>query len=278
MSGAPNKIKIAMRKIYLLLIISNISYFAYSQNVKITYNYDYALNAINNKVIRTDRMLLNIGKNSSEFYSILAENIRLLQDSMLDKGFSASEIMREKAKLPKSTQNQRIYKNYPAKGEMTYIDKQMQWYKYVEKEGKPEWNLESERKTILGYSCQKATTKLRGREWVAWFTNEVPIQDGPWKLWGLPGLILEAHDSQNLYSFQAIGIKKTDSDEPIIEMKEQYVSCTREEFIKLKIFAAKNPEAFMNQSLGAGVSVQIQDSKGNPSKGYDYEDIENDIK
>lgn len=50
------------------------------------------------------------------------------------------------------------------------------------------------KKVILNYSCTKATTHFRGRNYVAYFTDEVPINDGPWKMNGLPGLILELYE------------------------------------------------------------------------------------
>lgn len=33
---------------------------------------------------------------------------------------------------------------------------------------------------------QKATCDFAGRKWIAWFTTEIPIQDGPYKFYGLP--------------------------------------------------------------------------------------------
>ena len=54
------------------------------------------------------------------------------------------------------------------------------------------WEIGDTTKIVLGYECIKATTNYHGREWTVWFSPEIPIQDGPWKLRGLPGLILEA--------------------------------------------------------------------------------------
>ena len=54
------------------------------------------------------------------------------------------------------------------------------------------WEISKEHKKIAGYDCIKATASLYGRKWEAWFTKRIPVQFGPWKLNGLPGLILEA--------------------------------------------------------------------------------------
>lgn len=72
------------------------------------------------------------------------------------------------------------------------------------------WKLHNERRKIQGFNCQRATINLYGREWIAWFTHEIPINDGPYKFYSLPGLIVEIADSKNYYSFQLI--KYSDSD------------------------------------------------------------------
>jgi GLPGLI family protein len=61
---------------------------------------------------------------------------------------------------------------------------------------KPEikWNIVEEVKMIKNYTCLKATTEFRGRKYIAWFTPDIPISDGPWKFKGLPGLILSITD------------------------------------------------------------------------------------
>lgn len=69
--------------------------------------------------------------------------------------------------------------------------------------------------TVLDYECFMATADYHGRRWTAWFAPEIPVQDGPWKLRGLPGLILKAV-ADNGASFTASGIETTDA--PVREM------------------------------------------------------------
>ncbi|SDG79194.1 GLPGLI family protein [Psychroflexus sediminis] len=57
------------------------------------------------------------------------------------------------------------------------------------------WDITDETKKIGTYEVQKATAHFRGRDYTAWFTSEIPLPYGPWKLVGLPGLILEAYDT-----------------------------------------------------------------------------------
>jgi GLPGLI family protein len=58
-----------------------------------------------------------------------------------------------------------------------------------------DWKLESEEKTVGGIPCKRATVRFKGRDYVAWYAPSIPILNGPWKLGGLPGLILEAGDT-----------------------------------------------------------------------------------
>ena len=69
------------------------------------------------------------------------------------------------------------------------------------------WIITFDTQELLGYTCQKATCHFRGRNYVAWFAPDIPVRQGPWKLGGLPGLILKAHDIDSLYTFEAVKIE-----------------------------------------------------------------------
>lgn len=66
----------------------------------------------------------------------------------------------------------------------------------------PSWELTEEVSTVGSYSCKKATAHYLGRTWTVWYTEEVPLPIGPWMLWGTPGLIVLAEDSEQLFRFQ----------------------------------------------------------------------------
>lgn len=77
---------------------------------------------------------------------------------------------------------------------------------------KLDWEVSEETKTIANYNCIKATTNFRGRTWIVWFTPEIAAPFGPWKLYGLPGLILEAEDSTQMYTFTLASITNVETD------------------------------------------------------------------
>ena len=88
---------------------------------------------------------------------------------------------------------------------------------------------EKETKKIGKFVCKKATTTFRGRNYTAWFTNEIPLPYGPWKLNGLPGLILEAYDSNKFVYWYSKNIEypsNTDADVQYlsIPIKEKFLT------------------------------------------------------
>ena len=81
------------------------------------------------------------------------------------------------------------------------------------------WQIQPEKKNILNYNCQKATCEYKGRKYEAYFTSEIGVSDGPWHFEGLPGLILEVHSIDGIFSLTANSIKITKSH---IEIKNPY--------------------------------------------------------
>lgn len=61
------------------------------------------------------------------------------------------------------------------------------------------WTLTDDTLTIGGYSCQTATCKFRGVAWTVCYTEEVPSSAGPWRLRGLPGLIVKAENEAHTF-------------------------------------------------------------------------------
>ncbi|WP_421919140.1 GLPGLI family protein [Marinifilum sp.] len=70
-----------------------------------------------------------------------------------------------------------------------------------------EWRPSVDTKTILGYTCHKATCSFRGREYVAWFTRDIPFKAAPWKFHGLPGAILEVYPTDGYCSWVAESVE-----------------------------------------------------------------------
>ena len=61
------------------------------------------------------------------------------------------------------------------------------------------WTLTDDTLTVSGYLCQQATATHRGVEWRVWYTEEIPSSAGPWRLRGLPGMIVQAENEAHTF-------------------------------------------------------------------------------
>lgn len=74
----------------------------------------------------------------------------------------------------------------------------------------PQWVETDEEEDQSGYHCKLAKGTYLGREWTIWFTEEIPVNIGPWFLWGAPGLIVYAKDSEDVLQFRLLGVEKVE--------------------------------------------------------------------
>ena len=134
------------------------------------------------------------------------------------------------------------------------------------------WEVGDSTKTILGYECFFASVDYHGRKWIAWFTPEIPVAAGPWKLQGVPGLILEATTVDGLYSFVADGIQQTEKFITPIYLINEYEKTDRIKFLKAKRGFMDNPVGAINAQFGgSGVSIRsVKISGGSDSDGKLY--------
>lgn len=131
----------------------------------------------------------------------------------------------------------------------------------------------SRKKQIEGYACQQASCSFRGRNWTAWYTTAIPISDGPWKLWGLPGLILEAYDADNYYHFTFRGIEQINEEEPIQLIRRDWIKTTRKHFKELQELEKKDTHAFFRQVFGTDYMAIGENGKVIKDAEMDYRPI-----
>jgi len=114
------------------------------------------------------------------------------------------------------------------------------------------WKLYEEKKKLGNYVCQKAVGEYAGRVYTAWFAPELPFRNGPWKLSGLPGLILEAEDSKKEVQFIFKELDKATEDESTASVRGSMLKMVK---IKPKAFARL--EKVYNQDPTAGFQAQL---------------------
>ncbi|MDR0996024.1 MAG: GLPGLI family protein [Tannerella sp.] len=126
----------------------------------------------------------------------------------------------------------RLYKDRKRQ-ELTTIDYKgtLYAYKLAEKVPPQPWHIGTDTMTLLGYACQKARTQFRGRSYTAWFAPAIPLDDGPWKFYGLPGLILKVMSDDGLFSYTAIGIENSAGE--VLMDRDDYIKANRKQMEKL---------------------------------------------
>ena len=104
-----------------------------------------------------------------------------------------------------------VWTNYPD-GKVTVRDVILpNHYETCEPRKAIAWTLREDTATISGYLCHKATCELHGRTWTVCYADDIPSSAGPWKLGGLPGLILQAESSDGIHRFKLEGLQRTAS-------------------------------------------------------------------
>jgi GLPGLI family protein len=111
------------------------------------------------------------------------------------------------------------------------------------------WNIEAETKFIQGMQCQKATAGFKGRAYTAWFCSQLPYSNGPWKLGGLPGLILEAYDTKKEVVFTLTSFEGAQDKTVLIDIPATVIQTTPKEYRQYQEALNKNADA---SKAGAG--------------------------
>ena len=118
-------------------------------------------------------------------------------------------------------------------------------YHYTEPIPQLQWTMVRGDSTILGYTCHKATTRFRGRDYIAWYTEEIPFPYGPFKFGGLPGLITCIYDTQREHIYTLVGFEKAPSEDYIYEnVRRGRFETTREVLAKQQKYFHEQPNLF----------------------------------
>ena len=203
------------------------------------------------KTANEDEAILDIGSKVSHFYSRNSVAREQIKDSVLAAGGSYYDVVDAlgRSVYPNTRMKYQIWKNLPSRGMLTFTDTNLKRFRYTESLETPQWTLAGKDSIIADYPCQQAETFYRGRHWTVWFAPDIPVSDGPWKLHGLPGLILQAEDSERWFSFACIEIENAPYKELAVPEKK-YVDCTRKEYEDLVKLMWEDPYAFSQKVAG----------------------------
>lgn len=158
-------------------------------------------------------------------------------------------------KLPKF--EHKITKLYPEMQNEYIVDLAGDFFAYTDNI-KFNWKIDNQKEKIGEYNTQKATVDFGGRKWTAWFSTEIPFQDGPYKFYGLPGLIVKIEDSGRNYSWVLQGNKKVENydetcyTEKMLEKQGLHftiIPTTKEKFEKARQSYQSDPLRGLRQRL-----------------------------
>ncbi len=247
----------------------------------------------------TENMALFVGANASAYKSW----DRKLQNDMVKKQIADQVAANGGAGGPisikRSGPNGSTTEYYQFPNENKLIRKESLISSYQIEEPMPliKWKISADTSTIGNLHCQKATAHFKGRDYTAWFCSDLSYRSGPWKLNGLPGLIVEAYDAKKdvVFKFDGIdpvthsapptsiappnGVKiftmggDDSSDPSIIAVPESAIKTSEKEFTTLKEAMIKDPQAFADAAMasanmnmgGPGAPHSVMKIKMNPA-------------
>lgn len=230
-----------MKKL-ITAVLTSLTCLILAQNKRFVYEYKLVPDSTNRADIKSEIMHLDVTKEGSRFYSYTVYQSDSSMRVNMEKQLATKGSIEIKSGDKKGFVKYSVIKDYP--DYKVYLNNRvlMDQYKVLE-DRKIVWKVESEKQKIANWNAQKAVTTFGGRVWTAWFSQELPIQDGPCKFHGLPGLIVKVEDQTHSHLFELKAIKNLDE-------------------IKTEIFKAK--EIAINQKQYAKV---IKDYENDPTKG-----------
>lgn len=212
---------------------------------KIIYQFKHLKDTTTQYVYSEDMMLLFNKKEA-----IYSSQTKFIQDSVREKAFANAAANGGEVNLGvvRPTTPERYIVSVADQKLITVAPFQRNDYIITEPLDNITWKILSETRKIKGYTCQKAVTHYKGRDYTAWFTVELPFSFGPWKLHGLPGLIMEATDKKKEVQFLC---------EVVVRHPNNYVTIPTAGIKTTKAAFNKMMNAYMN---GAGTGSEVGNS------------------
>ncbi|WP_407483134.1 GLPGLI family protein [Elizabethkingia meningoseptica] len=263
MSG---KIRIGINKNTIIFLL--FPFLLFSQANRFIYEYTFKMDSLNKSKVDKELMFLDLNKEKSEFYSYK----KFAQDSVWD----ASKSMRGSGKTIDLTKYSSkvdfsVSKDYKQNKTTLYDVISSDTYA-VSDFNSLSWKIKPETSVILDFKVQLAETSMGGRKWKAWFCPDIPIQDGPYRFKGLPGLILKVEDTHKDHSFVLVGTKSVPEDKiysPFVNKKTYTISHKSlkdvwKDYVKNPV---KSLQLSQSSSSNVKISMSITDENGKTYSG-----------
>ena len=254
-----------MKKLLFTFLL--ISAFFSAQN-RFIYDYKFVTDSTNKAEVKSELMYLDISEKGSKFYSREVYVSDSIMTAAFEKQIKATGSMNVDMKamsMRKGSVRYKIYKNYPSFDTYSLTRSGMDAYKVWDKR-KIQWKILPEKQKIGEFEAQKAVTEFAGRKWTAWFTEELPFQDGPYKFRGLPGLIVKLEDAtqSHVFELKAVG-KYKEEIQKVSEFvgNDKYIEVNQEQYKKIFLEDRNDPAKSMKMAMKKGAVLQFRDQSGN---------------
>lgn len=241
----------SLRFLFFFTLISN-CFSAFSQE-------DKTLEAVANYSLTLHYDTLNFENSHKEnFILLLSKSCSIFKSKDKDIVDSLMEVNRRKTGLMQPVSNvryteEKIYLSYSNHLMYTTSPKIIGDLKVEREFPKIKWSIKNNIKNILGYRCQLASGNYHGRKFFVWFTNDLPFEAGPWKLIGLPGLIIKAEDITKRIRFELLSFKLINKSNVSVNLDLTEISW--EKYMKLVRAMQDNPQSYLEQRLGRKISL-----------------------
>ena len=249
----------------LLLLFTFLGILTIAQNKRFIYEYKFIPDSTNLEDVKTEMMFLDTSKDGSKYYSYTVFNSDSLMKVDLEKQLAATGSINIRSDMQKGSVRYSVTKTYP--DYKTNLHRRLSMDAYsISDDRKINWKISSDKEKIGEWNAQKAEADFAGRHWIAWFSTEIPIQDGPYKFNGLPGLILKIEDKTGSHKMELRGIKNIQGDLNInvFEAKEIAINCNQ--FQKVIKEYENDPTKGIKQMQMGGATIVMTGKDGNSSK------------
>lgn len=251
-------------KFYTVFILVILGVFVNAQNQRFTYEYRFIPDSSNISDVKTEIMNLDTSPSGSKFYSYTAYHSDSIMKVDLEKQLASTGMINIKSDMKKGFVKYSVSKDYPDYKVFLHDRIFADSYK-VSDERKINWKISSEKQKIGNWNAQKAEADFGGRHWFAWFTTEIPIQDGPYKFHGLPGLIVKLEDDTKSHSFTLQAVKKIDkTPDDIFGSKE--IAVNLKQYNRLIKEYENDPTKGLKQLQMGGITMKMIDGPNNHMK------------
>jgi len=249
--------------------------------LQVTYKVYSIIDSLAPERVTEDNMVLQIGKNrTSKFFTDTHVRDSIMRAAMERQMAAGGNVQMQRMQTqggPIGSGDQTIvFKNFPS-GRITVTDRvMMDAYSYTESLNEISWQILPDTDTILSYTCQKAVTTFRGRDYEAWFSFDIPVNEGPWKFCGLPGLILKISDNRQHYLYECVSMEQIPG---LIEYADSdYLKTNRKDLAKIKRKFYEDPVGAMEgmrASAPAGANIMMVARNADGTTTSDVSEIRN---